>query len=98
MNIFRLSVTAGPAHPTYPAGMEMAAICLVDLRDTEQARQKAADWLAGLGWASVAFGDSFLLPANPDTANFNKAMLEAFHSAKKQGAALIVYPERSGTA
>jgi len=98
MHIFRMFVTAGPNHPTHFAGVRLNAICMVDSSDTDQARLKASDRLAELGWASVTFGDTILLPPDPDTSGFNQVMLDAFRDAKNLGVSLIVYPEPSGTA
>src|SRR5688500_6365832 len=93
MHIFRLYVTASPAHPTHLAGVQMDAICMVDSSDTDQARQKASDRLTELGWASVTFRDTILLPPDPDISHFNQVMLEAFGDARELGVSLIVYPE-----
>ena len=98
MHIFRLYVTASPKHPTYSAGVELDAICMVDSSDTDQARHKASDRLAELGWASLTFRDTILLPPNPDISGFNQVMSDAFRDAKDLGVSLIVYPEPSGAA
>ena len=98
MHIFRLYVTAGPGHPTHFAGVQLDAICMVDSSDTDEARQKASDRLAELGWASATFRDTILLPPSPDISGFNQVMLDAFGAAKDLGVSLIVYPEPSGAA
>ena len=98
MHIFRLFVTAGPSHPTHFSGVHLDAICMVDSSDTDQARHKASDRLAELGWASVTFRDTILLPPDPDVSGFSQVMLDAFRDAKDIGVSLIVYPEPSGAA
>ena len=98
MHIFRLYVTAGPNHPTHLAGQQMDAICMVDSSDTDQARQKAADRLAELGWASVTFRETMLLAPDPDISGFSPLLAEAFGDAKDLGVSLIVYPEQPGAA
>jgi len=98
MHIFRLYVTAGPSHPTYPSGVRLDAICMVDSSDTDQASEKASHRLTELGWASVTFKDTILLPSDPDISGFNQVMLDAIRDAKDLGVSLIVYPEPSGTA
>jgi len=98
MHIFRLFVTAGPSHPTHLAGVPFDAICMVDSSDTDQARHKASDRLAELGWASVIFKDTILLPPAPDVSGLNQVMLDAYRNAKDLGVSLIVYPEPSGAA
>ena len=98
MHIFRLYVTASSTHPTQLAGVQTDAICMVDSSDTDLARQKASARLAELGWASVTFRDTVLLPPDPDISGFNQVMLEAFGDARELGVSLILYPEPSGAA
>jgi hypothetical protein len=71
---------------------------MVDSEDTDSARQRASNRLFELGWASIEFGETVLLPSNPDTSSFNKVMLEAVDLAKELGVSLIVYPEVSDAA
>ncbi len=97
MIIFKLTVSASPAHPTYPPGVEIAAICMVDSADLDDARQWAADRLFELGWESITFDQSVLLPPDPDTSAFDVVMLGALGDAKELGVSLIVYPESSDT-
>jgi hypothetical protein len=96
--IFKLSVTASSAHPTYLSGIEMAAICMVDSRDADLARQRAAVRLHELGWSSMTFKETVLLPLNPDTSAYSQVMVEALSDARELGVSLIVYPEPSGAA
>jgi len=98
MIIFKLSVTAGPAHPTYPAGVAIAAICMVDSQDADQARGRATDRLFELGWSSMTFEQTVLLPSTPDTSGWTEVMIEALGDAKELGVSLIVYPEPASAA
>ncbi len=98
MHMFRLYVTAGQNHPTQLAGVQMDAICMVDSSDTDQARLKASSRLAELGWASIAFRETILLPPGPDISGFSPLLVEAFGDARGLGVSLIVYPEQLGAA
>ena len=98
MHIFRLYVTAGLNHPTYSSGTQLDAICMVDSSDGNEARLRASDRLGELGWVSVTYRETIVLPPDPDTSGFNHVMLDAIRLAKELGVSLIVYPEPSGAA
>jgi len=93
MHIFRLLIKAGPKQCSYPEGSAMAAVCMVDSQSTDEARQRACDRLFELGWESITFEQTVLLPYDPDISHFDDLMEESYRDAKRLGVSVIEYPE-----
>ena len=97
MHCFRLSITAGEEHRSFPPGTEVDAICLVDSADSDVAMRKAVDRLMGLGWSAVASVKSTLvLPPDTDISAYSDVLKQAHADAKRFGVSLIVYPPGEG--
>ena len=97
MHCFRLSITAGEKHRSFPPGTEVDAICLVDSADSDVAMRKAVDRLMGLGWSAVANVKSTLvLPPDTDISSYSDVLKQAHADAKRLGVSLIVYPPGEG--
>jgi hypothetical protein len=93
--VFKLSVTAGPSHPTYPKGLTAAATCLVDSIDVVEARERVVTRLSELGWDPPEFeGTVIQLPPDPDLSHLSPTMLKAVGEARELGVCLVVYPEK----
>ncbi|MFL6593583.1 MAG: hypothetical protein ACJ8GK_12875 [Luteimonas sp.] len=97
MYVFKLSLTAGTNTPEYPPGTVTSALCLVEAADSAVARDRALLELNTLGWESCTFLDVMQLPAAPNPANSSPAMQRAYGDARRQGAAVIVYPPAPAT-
>ncbi len=98
VHVFSITLTAGSTHSIYSDGEVVAAVCMVDSRDTEAAREKAIARLGELGWAEAAFGTTVLLAERADTSSFTDVMREAFADAQRLGVSLIEYPEPNDSA
>jgi|GEM_PF-6448437 len=94
MHIFQLLIEAGPEQANYPQGVEIAAVCMVDSQDTEQARRKASDRLFELGWCSIAYQQTVLLPPGADIGRFDAVMAHSYRDAQRLGVSVIEFPER----
>lgn len=93
MHIFELLVEAGSEQATYPQGIEIAVVCMVDSQDTGLARKKASDRLFELGWCSIAFQQTVLLPPGADIGNFDAVMTQSYQDAQRLGVSVIEFPE-----
>ena len=94
MHIFQLLIEAGSTQATYPQGVKIAAVCMVDSQDTEQACGKASDRLFELGWHSIEFQQTVLLPPGADIGKFDAVMTQSYRDAQRLGVSVIEFPER----
>ena len=95
MIVFKLSVTAGASHPTYPEGLTAAATCIVDSMNVAEARNTTVSRLAELGWEPPQFEETVIqLPPDPDMSRLSALMAKAVQEARELGVCLVVYPEK----
>jgi hypothetical protein len=95
MHTFRVRVTAGENHPTYPAGFDSDGIVVVDSRDHEAARKMAFDRLQELGWSQATVSGTILLADPLDASTFSPLLLKAVSLARELTVAVVIYPPKA---